>query len=247
MASTQRVLTTSSADLESRLGVLIKCRSDLAIDEGRLFIIGVSGGSAAKTVCKVFINTDTDWSKWRIFFCDERHVPHDDAECTYKIYKEHFVDKVPDFSPGHIYPIKPDLPLEKCAQDYANELKKLTGVTGDNNLPQFDLVVLGMGPDGHTCSLFPGHSLLDETTALVRPISDSPKPPPCRVTLTFPVLNRSLCAVFIATGEGKAEMVRRALEPQEFDGPMIPAGRVKPTHGELFWYLDSGSARLLKN
>lgn len=246
MAPTQRVVTTSNTDLELKLAALIKARSDLAIQEHGQFIIGVSGGSGAKCACNVFVNLDTDWTKWRIFFCDERYVPHDDPECTYKVYKENFVSKVPSFSPDHIYPIKSELSLDKCAQDYAEQLKTVTGIT-DDRVPQFDMLLLGMGPDGHTCSLFPGHHLLDETSLLVSPISDSPKPPSSRVTLTFPVLNSSLCAVFVATGEGKAEMVRRALEPKESDAPIIPAGRVKLTKGDLIWYLDTGSAKLLTN
>lgn len=77
-----------------------------------------------------------------------------------------------------------------------------------DSLPKFDLLLLGVGPDGHTCSLFPGHSLLDETSVWVAPITNSPKPPPARITFTFPVLNHADLCVFAMAGAGKAEMVK---------------------------------------
>lgn len=94
---------------------------------------------------------------------------------------------------------------DEAATDY---IKKLSIYFPPNNIPRFDLLLLGMGPDGHTCSLFPGHSLLQETSVWVSSIVDSPKPPPCRITLTFPVINNTRQAIFVATGESKASMIK---------------------------------------
>lgn len=99
-----------------------------------------------------------------------------------------------------------------------------------------------MGPDGHTCSLFPGHKLLDETSCLIAPISDSPKPPPCRVTMTYALINKAKCCAFAMAGQGKAEMVKRILKDKED----LPAGLVKPENGNLYWIIDEAAAALIK-
>ena len=107
---------------------------------------------------------------------------------------------------------------------------------------RLDALLLGMGPDGHTCSLFPGHKLLEETSVTVAPISDSPKPPPCRVTLTYPVINNARACVFVCTGDGKKEIVADIFDA----GADYPAARVKPGNGELIWVLDSAAAAMCK-
>ena len=109
--------------------------------------------------------------------------------------------------------------------------------------PRYDVLLLGMGPDGHTCSHFPGHPVLGEKALVVAPVIDSPKPPPARVTLTLPVLNAAAAVVFVCTGAGKKDVVRDILEGEESD---LPAARVKPTNGELVWILDAPAAQALE-
>ena len=108
----------------------------------------------------------------------------------------------------------------------------------------FDLILLGVGPDGHTASLFPGHELLLEDDRWVAYLEDSPKPPPKRVTFTYPVINHAARVAFIATGEGKAEVLQQVLDQPEKG---LPASRVQPVFpGQLYWFVDEPAARLVQ-
>ncbi|XP_006772461.2 PREDICTED: 6-phosphogluconolactonase [Myotis davidii] len=151
----------------------------------------------------------------------------------------HLLSKLP-IPDSQVITIDPQLPVEEAAEDYAKKLRQ--AFQGDS-IPVFDLLILGVGPDGHTCSLFPDHPLLQEREKIVAPISDSPKPPPQRVTLTLPVLNAARTVIFVATGEGKAAVLKRILEDKE--ASPLPAALVQPHTGKLCWFLDEAAARLL--
>nr|KAF6478901.1 hypothetical protein HJG59_000124 [Molossus molossus] len=151
----------------------------------------------------------------------------------------HLLSKLP-IPDSQVITINPQLPVEEAAEDYAKKLRK--AFQGDS-IPVFDLLILGVGPDGHTCSLFPDHPLLQEREKIVAPISDSPKPPPQRVTLTLPVLNAARNVIFVATGEGKAAVLKRILENKE--DSLLPAALVQPHTGKLCWFLDEAAAGLL--
>lgn len=158
-----------------------------------------------KYLCTGLPTITTDWSKWRIFFCDERYVPDDDPDSTFGTYKRDLLPCVPKLSEKQFFTIDSSLPLEQCAEQYDRQISQ--EFKGES--PIFDLLLLGMGPDGHTCSLFPGHSLLKYCgERLIMPISDSPKSPPERVTMTLPLIKKSKCNIYAMTGATKEDIAK---------------------------------------
>ncbi|XWS38033.1 hypothetical protein CRYUN_Cryun19dG0096100 [Craigia yunnanensis] len=241
-------------DSEEDLSVsLAKHTADLAdkfSKEKGTFTVVLSGGSLIKSLRKLveppYIDT-VDWSTWQVFWVDERVVPKDHDDSNYKLAFDGFLAKVP-ILPGNVYSINDALPAEGAADDYETCLKRLVksgviSVSAATGLPKFDLMFLGMGPDGHVASLFPGHPLVKENEKWVTFIKDSPKPPPERITFTFPVINSSAHIALVVCGAGKAGPVHAALENSQNSDP-LPVQMVSP-EGELVWFLDKNAASRL--
>lgn len=148
------------------------------------------------------------------------------------------VPKIPLLNESQFVWINVDDPIEKIAEAYESAIReKFEMKTG---IPSFDLLLLGVGPDGHTASLFPSHELLNVTDRLIAFIKDSPKPPPQRITMTFPLINNARHAIFAVPGKGKAEIIRKLFTEKED----LPAGRVKALEN-VHWLLDEESASQL--
>lgn len=156
--------------------------------------------------------------------------------------------KVP-ILPSHVYSINDSLTAEEAAHEYEFMLRQLVrtrtvSVSETSDCPKFDLVLLGMGPDGHVASLFPQHSALNETYEWVTFITDSPKPPPERITFTLPVINSASNVAVVVTGAGKAEAVRQVIDGSDANTE-LPAQMVRPVNGKLAWFLDRTAASKL--
>ena len=214
------------------------------------FKVGVSGGSLPKTLAKGLLapgngsNEDTvAFSKWEIFFADERAVPLDHDDSNYKLLKEELLDKIPaDLGKPTVHTINTGYldDIQEMADDYQDSLMKSFAAKDSVKLPIFDLLLLGCGPDGHTCSLFPNHELLRESDAWVAPVEDSPKPPPKRITLTLPVVTHANKIAFVATGDGKREVLKKILDTEE--GRSLPCGLVNEGGGDrVSWFSDNGA------
>jgi 6-phosphogluconolactonase len=231
-----------ASDLQERLRVL----SSEAISARGEFHVALSGGSLPATLAQALLGPADastgqravllDTSRWHFWFADERCVKRDDKESNYAECKKQLFDLLtPPVAPERMHAIDDalvDRPAEAAA---AYEAALRAALPNDQAL---DVVLLGMGPDGHTCSLFPAHPLLKESTKLVAPITDSPKPPPQRITLTYPAIARARTALFVCTGAGKAEALstvvrqRRAGTTAE-DETVLPSSLVK-AHSVVF-------------
>lgn len=238
-----RIFSTK-AELQTKIGNFIAVKAKEAIADHGFFSIAFSGGSVASLAPAGLLEQDDvqslELGKWKIYFCDERYVELSNEDSNYSAVKKNFLSKVEGVKDENVFKINPSLSLEDAAKDYEAKLKSSLG-----DLAKIDVLLIGMGPDGHICSLFPGHPLLDTTDRLVAAISDSPKPPPRRITLTYVAINSANCAMFIASGSGKANVAQRVLEGDE--PVLLPAARVKLTHGTVHWFMDQDAASQLKN
>lgn len=220
-------------ELLSDLASKLEASADEAINKRNIFKVGLSGGSLVQQLAKTLPKLSTDLSKWKFFFCDERVVPFDDEDSTFGAYMKAFSNV--NVSEDQFVVINPNLDAEEAAKNY---IKKLSEYFPPNDTPRFDVLLLGMGPDGHTCSLFPDHPLLNETSVWVAPITNSPKSPPCRITLTFPVLNNAQRSIFVVLGENKASAIKKIHK----DNEALPAGQVNSSDGDVIWLLDKAAA-----
>lgn len=178
----------------------------------------------------------------QIFFADERIVPLDHEDSNYNLCKQEFFSKTP-LKASQIHTIDEKLldDPEELSDEYEKQLADAFAGKESVRHPVFDLILLGMGPDGHTCSLFPNHPLLKEKDRWVAPIEDSPKPPSKRITLTLPVLNKAHRAAFILAGEGKQEMLSKALDQPELG---LPASLVRPSPpGDVYYLTDDAASK----
>jgi 6-phosphogluconolactonase len=176
-----------------------------------------------------------------VFYADERVVPLDHPDSNHHLCHAVLFSAVPIPS-ANIHTIDPNLldDLEELSDAYEKLLVKEFAQKDSARFPVFDLILLGLGPDGHTASLFPGHELLVEEDRWVAYLDDSPKPPPKRITLAYPVINHAARVAFVATGEGKTNTLAKVLDSPE-EG--LPASRVRPRlPGCLYWFVDDAAS-----
>lgn len=199
--------------------------------------IALSGGSTPRKAHEKVAAVELDWSGVELWFGDDRAVPPDHEHSNYRMAKESLLDHV---SPGEVHRVRGELGYEGAADAYEDELHGSFG----EGVPSLDLVLLGLGPDAHTASLFPGDDALGERERLAVGV-ETPGMAPLvsRVTLTLPVLNAGKEVVFLISGEDKAEAVARAFG--DAPGPDAPASLVRPDPGNLTLLLDPPAAARL--
>ncbi|KAL7148901.1 hypothetical protein ABFS83_05G004200 [Erythranthe nasuta] len=241
-------------ELSSILADYIAELSEASIKERGVFAIALSGGSLITLMgklCEAPYSKTVDWAKWYIFWVDERVVSKSHADSNYKLAKDRFLSKVPILH-SHVHSINDSVTAEQAAEDYEFVIRQLVktrviSVSEINDCPKFDLVLLGLGPDGHVASLFPNHPVLQETEQWVTFITDSPKPPPERITFTLPVISSASNVAIVATGGGKAEAVHLAIDEVDPNWPELPARMIRPIYGDLVWFLDFAAASKIES
>jgi 6-phosphogluconolactonase len=211
-----------------------------AIGAGGLFRVALSGGSTPRALYRALsgapLKNEVDWEKCQIFFSDERFVPPDSAESNYHTAREGLLSNVP-IPERFVHPVATvDISPEQTATLYEQGIRRVFEV-GESEVPRFDLVFLGMGPDGHTASLFPDTEALGERDRLVAP-NFVPKLDAWRITFTYPLINAAATVVFLVQGPDKAERVAEVLGGDS----SLPASGIKPAAGELVWLLDAAAA-----
>lgn len=210
-----------------------------AVARKGLFTVALSGGSTPKNLYELLADPNepfrdqVPWARSQFFWSDERHVPPDDPDSNYRMANDSMLSRVP--VPGaNVHRVRSENPnAAEAAEAYEKKLREITG----GSTPQLDLILLGLGTDGHTASLFPNSQALHEKDRLVAaPWVE--KLQTYRITMTLPLLNNAASVMFLVSGSEKAGIVKEVLQ-----GPQLyPAQAVRPTNGKLLWLLDKEAA-----
>jgi 6-phosphogluconolactonase len=207
------------------------------------FTVALSGGSTPISLYSLLATrASLPWDKICFFFGDERHVSPDNPESNYRMARESLLSRVPIPS-ENIFRVPAENPdANKAAEAYEQTLRKFFN-PAPGNFPRFDMILLGMGPDGHTASLFPGTAALQEKNRWV--VSNRvEKFKTDRLTLTLPVLNSAALVMFLVSGQDKAGILKDVLEGKQ-PGELFPSKLIKPANGELIWMVDRAAASQL--
>jgi 6-phosphogluconolactonase len=236
-----RVLTTPQELFEAAAEEVLRAAKEAVEQRGR-FTIALPGGSTPKSLFNLLATnarTVMPWDRTFFFWGDERHVPPTDPDSNYRMAEESMLSKIP-VAAGNVFRIPAENPdAAAAAEAYEQTLRKFFQPE-PGQVPVFDLILLGMGPDGHTASLFPGSVGLHEKTRLV--IANwVDKLKASRLTLTLPVLNAARCVAFLVSGTDKAAMLKTVLE-ENVPPEQYPSRLIRPSNGKLIWLVDRAAA-----
>lgn len=239
-----RIVEDADELAETAAGLIVDLATGAVAQRGR-FTVALAGGETPRTtyerLARPPLSELMPWAQTFVFFGDERGVPAEHPDSNYGMAHRALLSKVP-IPPRQVFRIPGEgTDPEAVATDYARTLgEELKARRGE--MPRLDLVLLGLGIDGHTGSLFPGSPVLKEVFRTVAAVHAAAAVIPQRFTLTYPVLNAAACVVYLVSGVVKAKVVKAALADRT---ATVPAGLVRPTDGRLIWLLDRPAATLL--
>lgn len=244
-AASEVVVVADAAELADRAAQSIVDSALEAVAARGRFMLALAGGDTPRrTYARLAAAPRRDampWASTFVFFGDERCVPLDHADSNYRMARETLLDQVP-LPSEQVFAMPGDAPdPDAGAVAYARTLAQVLSLRR-GEVPRFDLVLLGMGLDGHTASLFPGSPVLKEIFRPVAAVHATAAAIPQRITLTLPVLNAATNVLFLVSGPEKAKAVRAVLGERA----LLPAGMVQPEKGRLVWMLDQAAASQLR-
>lgn len=218
-----------------------------AVEERESFSVALAGGSTPKRLYQLLASegwsTRLPWNRTHVFFGDERRVPHGDPDSNYRMARETLLDFVP-IPKDQIYPMEGTGLIKASMRDYERKLKRYFD-HGRREFPRFDLILLGMGTDGHTASIFPGTRAVSDLDHAVL-VYAVPQLHTERITLTLPVLNNARNVLFMAVGANKADTLSTVLEGPR-NASTYPSQAVNPVDGSLVWLVDQAAAANLSS
>jgi 6-phosphogluconolactonase len=236
-----RRLTTPQDLFQAAADEVIRAATSAVTQRGR-FTIALSGGSTPKnlyTLIAANASANLPWSQMFFFWGDERHVSPDDPDSNYGMAKQTLLAKIP-VPPANIFRIPAENPDASAAAEAYEQTLRSFFALAPGEFPRFDLILLGMGPDGHTASLFPETAALQEKSRLVV-ANWVEKLKTSRITFTLPVLNAARCVAFLVSGTDKAAVLHEVLEGNA-PAEKYPSKLVQPSAGKLVWFVDRGAA-----
>jgi 6-phosphogluconolactonase len=244
VTATVRVCRDAAALVDAAAALFVDSAVEAVAARG-VFHVALSGGSTPRGLYERMaedadVRARLPWANVEWWFGDERHVPPDDPRSNFLMVKDALLARAP-IDPATVHRMHgEDRDADRAAREYERDLREKFRI-GSGARPRFDLVWLGLGPDGHTASLFPGTAALDERTRLVV-ANVVPKMQTVRLTLTLPVLNAARRVAFLVEGDDKARILARVLEAP---ADRFPAQRVQPEDGEVVWLVDALAAQEL--
>ena len=214
-----------------------------SIEEQNVFHVALSGGTTPKYLFQLLAKSpyaeNITWSKVHVYFGDERFVPHTHDDSNFKMASQALLDHV-ELPQANIHKVATDLATAQlAAEDYQSIMNELL-LKDVNGAPQFDLVLLGLGPDGHTASLFPETEILQQQDKLCDAVFVK-KFDSWRISITFPVINHAKHILLLSEGEGKIDIVKELVK-SEHNEEKYPVQMIKPEN-EMCWYIDKAAAR----
>lgn len=247
MSASELRILDNGEELAREAADFVLWSGEQAVKSAGTFRLALSGGATPKALYALLAGSALakrlEWRRVSVFFGDERCVPPDHADSNFRMANDTLLKplKIPQ---DRVFRMRGEDEPEQAARQYEASIRKEFGESAPA-WPRFDVILLGLGDDGHTASLFPGTPALNERQRLVVP-NQAPQGARQRLTFTVPLINQARAVVFLVSGNGKAAALKAVLEDRTADGSRVPAKLVQPEQGRLIWFLDRAAAAELR-